>query len=359
MTGIGVQATLQPGMIRAKRLVALTGDPPWAPTGICTMLHSNSNLRGAIYALLAFAIYATHDVVIKFLGESYSSFQIIFFSGLLGFPLVTMMMMGDRTDGTLIPRHPWWSGIRSITAVMTGVAGFFAFSQLPLAQTYAILFAMPLIITLLSIPMLGEKVGIRRGLAVFVGLIGVLIVLRPGNAPLSIGHLAALSAACTGALTSIIVRKIGKEERSAVLILYPMVTSFIAMAIAMPFVYRPMPIAHLGMMGIIAGFGFIATLLVIAAYRTAPAVIVAPMQYSQIIWAILYGYLFFDESVDLYTLAGTAVIIASGIYIVMREGQPRVSENRPVSESRSRPETGAMPRISLLLRRFEVRSKSD
>jgi S-adenosylmethionine uptake transporter len=323
------------------------------------MSYANSHLRGAAYALLAFGLYATHDVVIKFLGGSYSAFQIIFFSGLLGFPLVAIMLMGDRTDGTLIPRHPWWTIIRSCTAVMTGVAGFFAFSQLPLAQTYAILFAMPLIITLLAIPMLGEKVGLRRGLAVLVGLAGVLIVLRPGNAPLTAGHLAALVAAFTGAMTSIIVRKIGKEERSAVLILYPMVTSFIAMGLAMPFVYRPMPVEHLGLMAVIAGLGFIATLLVIAAYRTAPAIIVAPMQYSQIIWAILYSYLFFDETIDTYTMIGTGVIIASGIYIVLREGQPRVSENQPVLQSRSRPETGAMPRISLLLRRFEGRSKSD
>ncbi len=323
------------------------------------MPSDKTHLSGALYALAAFGLYATHDVVIKFLGESYSTFQIIFFSGLLGFPLVTIMLLGDRRGGNLIPRHPWWSALRSLTAVMTGLAGFFAFSQLPLAQTYAIMFAMPLIITLLSIPMLGEKVGIRRGLAVFVGLIGVLIVLRPGNAPLSVGHLAALSAACTGAMTSIIVRKIGKDERSAVLILYPMVASIIAMGLALPFVYRPMPIEHLGLMGVIAGLGFIATLLSIAAYRSAPAVIVAPMQYSQIIWAMFYGYLFFGETIDLFTFVGTGVIIASGIYIVLREGQPRVSENRPVLETRSRPETGAMPRLSLMLRRFEVRSKSD
>jgi S-adenosylmethionine uptake transporter len=311
------------------------------------------HLKGALFALAAFGLYSTHDVVIKFLGSDYTSFQIIFFSGLLGFPLVTIMLMSDRTDGTLIPRHPWWSLIRALTAVSTGAAGFYAFSVLPLAQTYAILFAMPLLITLLAIPMLGEKVGIRRGLAVLVGLCGVLIVLRPGSAELSLGHLAALGAAVTGSLNSLIVRKIGGAERSAVLMLWPMMASVLVTGATMPFVYVPMPIEHLMLMGVIAGLGFIASLLVIAAYRAAPAVIVAPMQYSQIIWAALYGALFFDEHPDAWTIAGTAVIIASGIYIVLREGKGSVSRNTPVLANKSRPETGLMPRISLLLRRGE------
>lgn len=313
----------------------------------------SSNLSGAVYSLLAFGIYATHDVVIKFLGSDYSSFQIIFFSGLLGFPLVSLMLMSDRSDGNLIPRHPWWSLIRSVTAVTTGAAGFYAFSVLPLAQTYAILFAMPLLITLLAIPMLGEKVGMRRGIAVFVGLIGVMVVLRPGSADLSFGHLAALGAAVTGALNSLIVRKIGSEERAAVLMLYPMLASVFATGAMMPFVYKPMPVEHLGLMGVIAGLGFIAALLIIRAYRMAPAVIVAPMQYSQIIWAAIYGWIFFGESVDRWTIIGTSIITCSGIYIVLREGTAKVSANSPVLSNKSRAETGLMPRISLLLRRDE------
>ena len=86
-------------------------------------------------------------------------------SGLLSFPLVTAMLLSDKRDENLVPRHPWWSLIRAVSAVLTGVAGFFAFSRLPMAQAYAIFFAMPLLITLMAIPMLGERVGLRRGLA--------------------------------------------------------------------------------------------------------------------------------------------------------------------------------------------------
>lgn len=312
------------------------------------------NLRGALLSLAAFGAYATHDVVVKLLGETFTSFQIMFFSGLMGFPFVTMMLMGDRRDGTLIPAHPWWSALRSVAAVATGVMGFFAFSQLPMATCYAIFFAMPLLITLMAIPMLGEKVGMRRGIAVIAGLLGVLIVLRPGGGDgFSIGHLAALGAAVTGALTSVIVRKIGQRERSVVLMLYPMVLTFFAMGAIMPFVYVPMSAVDLGLTAVMAFLGMLGALGIIAAYRTAPAVIVAPMQYSQILWAALYGWLFFEESVDFYTAVGSAVIIASGIYIVLREGTPSVSQNRPVLESRSRMDTGTQPRISSWLKRFE------
>jgi drug/metabolite transporter (DMT)-like permease len=306
------------------------------------------NVKGALLALLAFGIFSTHDVVVKYLGGLYSPVQIVFFSVLLGFPIVTLMLMRDRTDGNLRPRHPWWTALRTAAAVVTGLSAFYAFSELPLAQTYAILFASPLLITVLAIPILGEKVRLRRGLAVVVGLIGVLIVLRPGETELGLGHLAALAAAICGSLSSIIVRKIGSEERSVVLLLYPMMANFVVMACLLPFFYVPMPIYDLAALGLIAAFAFVATLLVILAYRAGEAVIIAPMQYSQILWAAAYGYLFFGESLDLYTVVGASVIIASGIYILLREGRGDVSENQPVLQTRSRAETGTMPRVSLL-----------
>ncbi len=309
-------------------------------------------LRGALLSLAAFGIYSTHDVVVKVLGAHYTSFQIIFFSGLLSFPVVSILLLSDKTDGNLVPRHPWWSLARSVSGVATGAMGFYAFSVLPMAQCYAMLFAMPMLITILSIPMLGEKVGLHRGLAVVVGLLGVLVVLRPGAEPLSWGHLAGIGAACMGALSSVIVRKIGKDERSVVLMIYPMLVSVAAMGLVLPFVYRPMPVEHLALTGVVAVMGMAGAFLMILAYRMAPAVVVAPMQYSQIIWAAFYGWLLFDEGIDRFTAIGSGIIIASGLYIVLREGTPDVSKNRPVLENRSRLDVGTLPRVGLWLRRF-------
>lgn len=309
---------------------------------------SKSNTRGAVYALIAFGIFSTHDVIIKVLGGGFSPVQIVFFSVLFSFPLATLYLMRDKTSGTLIPVHPYWMAARTIAAVVTGVSAFYAFTVLPLAQVYAIIFASPLLITILAIPVLGEVVRIRRWAAVFVGLCGVLIVLRPGQTDLGLGHLAALAAAIGGAFASVIVRKIGREERTVVIMLYPMMANFIVMAAMLPLVYEPLPLADLGRLACIAVLAWTAGRFLIAAYNAGEAVIVAPMQYSQIIWATFYGFFFFDETPDIGTAIGSAVIIASGLYIVLRESRSNESET-PVLRTRSRPETGTTLRIGPML----------
>jgi drug/metabolite transporter (DMT)-like permease len=188
----------------------------------------------------------------------------------------------------------------------------------------------------------------QRWIAVIVGLCGVIIVLRPGQQELALGHLAALVSAICGSFASIIVRKIGREERTVVIMLYPMMGNFIVMACLLPFVYEPMPLSDVGRLGLIALLAWTAGRFLIAAYNAGEAVIVAPMQYSQILWATFYGMLFFDEIPDLPTIAGSAVIIASGLFIVLRESKAPGSE-RPVLRTRTRTETGITPRVSSFL----------
>lgn len=295
-----------------------------------------TNRRGAFYALAAFALFASHDVVIKFLGSSYSPFQIIFFTTLMSFPLTTIMLMRDETEANLRPAHPWWTAFRTVCTIIAMSSAFYAFTVLPLAQTYAILFAAPLVITLLAIPILGESVGWHRFIAVIVGLAGVVVVLRPGSAELGLGHLAALSAAIFSAVAAVIIRKIGRDERNVVLLLYPLLANFLLMSLIMPRSYAPMPLLDLGATALISAMGFFAGLFLIAAYKNAEAAIVAPMQYSQIIWATIYGWVFFKESVDVITILGASIIIGSGLYIVFREQAGGRSENTPVLNTRSR-----------------------
>lgn len=309
------------------------------------------NINGVFYALAAFAVFATHDAVIKFLGVSYSPPQMIFFATLFSFPLVTFMLIRDKTGGTLRPVHPWWTALRTICATVNVGCVFYAFTTLPLAQVYAVLFATPLVITVLSIPVLGEKVGLHRWLAVLAGLIGVIVVLRPSaDTSLELGHLAALACALFGGTAAIIVRKIGREERTIVLMLYPMVTNFIIMGVLMVFTYEPMPLLDFGGTALAALLGFMGGVLLIVAYKASEAAIVAPMQYSQIIWATIFGYLIFDEAIDLGTILGAGIIISSGLYIVFRESQGGTSENTPVLRTRSRASSASSFRISPFLR---------
>ena len=309
-----------------------------------------ANTRGATFALLAFAVYSTHDVVVKLLGGVYSPIQIVFFANLFGFPIVTLMLMRDRSDGNLRPRHPYWTALRTAATVVSTTCVFYAFSVLPMAQTYALIFAAPLLITILAIPVLGETVGWRRMAAVFIGLLGVLVVLRPGSTDLTAGHAAALVAAVCSATAAVIVRKIGRDERSAVLLLYPMVANFVIMGCLLAFVYRPMPAIHIGGLATMALLGFCGGLLQIAAYRSGSAVVVAPMQYSQILWAVLYGALIFGETPTLSTGIGAAIIIASGIYVVFREDRTDTRTQRPVLRTQTRYVMGTLPRLSAIRR---------
>ncbi len=310
----------------------------------------SQNAKGAALSLLAFALYATHDAVVKLLGEDYSPFQLIFFSTLFAFPLAMMMMMRDPQPGTLRPVHPRWIALRSAATVLCGLSAFYAFSVLPLAQVYALAFAQPLLITLLAIPVLGERVRLRRGLAVVVGLGGVLVVLRPGASELTLGHLAALGAAVFGAISSIVVRKTGQDERPVVLLLYPMIANLAVAALAMPWVYRPMDAESLGLVAFQSILGWMGGVVIIGAYKLGQAIVVAPMQYVQILFAVLYGTLFFQESIDGATAVGAGIIIASGLYIVLREDSPGASANQPVLNTRLRPETGTAPRPFALQR---------
>lgn len=311
----------------------------------------SDNVKGALYALCGFAIFAVHDVLVRVVGGSFSPFQMLFFTSLLSFPLLTLVLVQDSTQGTLRPLHPWWVALRSFVMVGASICAFYAFATLPLAQVYALLFMVPLLVTLMSIPMLGEKVGPHRAIAILVGLGGVIVVVQPGSADLNLGHLAALLAAVGAALQSVISRKIGNDERAVVMMLFPLMAIFVTMGGSLAFVYEPMDLRDLAGMGGIAFLGFIATFCLVAAYRRGEAAIVAPMQYSQIIWATVFGSVLFNESLTPPVLIGSGLVIASGLYIVAREAFGGQSTNKPVTRTRSRSFAPGSLRVSTLLNR--------
>lgn len=295
------------------------------------------NLKGALLGLLGFAVFATNDVGVKILGQTYAPIQTLFFLVLFGCPVALVMLVSDPIEASLRPKRPLWVGLRIVGYLMNSLCGFYAFAVLPLAQVYSLLFAAPLMITLLAVPVLGERLGVHRLAALVVGFVGVLIVLRPGgDARLELGHLAAFGAAFGGALAAISGRKVGDVERSAVLLVYPMLAALVLSGMALPAVYQPVPLEDLGLFALVAALNFAATLIVIAAFRSGEAAVVSPMNYSQILWATIFGTLLFDEVPDMATLLGSFVIIASGLYLLVREQIGARSVMRPVLTTLSR-----------------------
>ncbi len=292
-------------------------------------------LLGVLLALTGFVVFSSHDVLIKFLGGDYGVFQIVFFSVLFSFVPMTLIMATDRTEASFVPHRPLFLLLRTTTVIVGMICGFYAFTALTLAEAYALLFASPLLITALSVPFLGEKVGAQRWAAVILGLVGILIVLRPGLQPLSLGHIAGLTAAVANSIGAIVVRKVGREERSQTLILFPMVAVLLIMAVVMPGNYKPLPIVDLATLALMGLLLIVGQILVLRAYRNAPASLIAPMQYSQIIWAALFGLVFFQEIPDIWIGVGAVLIIGSGIFVVWRESRGPNSRRTPVTRTKS------------------------
>ena len=277
-----------------------------------------SNLKGAALSLAAFGAFACVDSSIKFLGAGYNPFQIIFYVSLLTVPIALAYAIAERSGAGLRPVRPGLMALRCVVVLGNAVLATYAFTVLPLAQAYAIFFTMPIFIALLSIPVMGERIDTPRGLAILAGLGGVLVALDPGTASLQWGHLAALLGALVGAANYVILRKTGGVERAVVLQLYPALTQLGVAGLVLPFVHVPMQAADLALTGFMAAAGFVGYLLVIAALRRAPGIVVAPMQYSQILWAAVLGALLFDEVMTGRTVVGVVIIVIAGVVIVTR-----------------------------------------
>lgn len=295
-----------------------------------------------LFAFVAFFFFATHDVLVKTAGQTLPVFQIIFLINILAFFPGLLLVLSRQGAGALVPRRPGWVALRAGLILSAVSCAFFAFTTLPLAEAYVLMFAAPLIMTLMAVPVLGERVGARRLTAILVGLIGVLIVLRPGFGTLSFGHLAALGTAFLGASAGVVVRKIGRQETLAVMVLSPMVVNLAVVTLFVPGIYQPVSWPLLGAVAGAAVLFTSAQILMVQAFRRAPAARVAPAQYSQILWAVLYGALFFGEFPDIWVGVGAAVVIGSGVYIVLREEQIRTTSTRPASTA---PKGWAVPQM--------------
>jgi drug/metabolite transporter (DMT)-like permease len=209
--------------------------------------------------------------------------------------------------------------LRGLLGALGGLCGFYAYSQLPLADAYAIVFTTPLLITALSFPVLGEPVGWRRWSAVGVGFIGVLIMLQPGVAPIGLGALGAFAGACLSALSILLVRKLGTTESTASIALYSNLTVAPLIGLLLPFGGIVPSLLDFCLMAAAGLIGGIALMVLIAAYRSAPAALVAPFQYSQMMWAILIGFAIWGDIPEPAKLLGAAVVAASGLFILYRE----------------------------------------
>lgn len=272
-------------------------------------------------AFATFAIFSAADAIVKWLSADYSVPQITFITTLFACIPIALLMLRGGGIRTLRPRRPGLVALRAILMAVDTALVYFAFSRMPIADTYAIVFAAPLLVAVLSVPLLGERIGWRRSAAITVGFIGVLVVLKPGFAELGLGHVAALASALLFALGLILLRRIGSQESSASLLLSVMLALLALTGPALPFGHRPPALPDLGPMAICGLAIGTAHFTLILAVRRAPAAMVALFQYSQIIWAVAYGLALFGDRPTASIIVGSLIIVGSGLYVLLRESQ--------------------------------------
>lgn len=284
----------------------------------------SDNLTGAGLGLLAFGAYAAYDISAKLLGAEINPLQIIAVSGLIHLPILIGYALWQR--GPLWPRSPRLMALRVAGTVVNFTTGVSAFTMLPLAEAYVIFFTMPLMISLLAVPFLGERLDPIRGGAVALGLLGVVVALDPVTTPLNLGHALAFTGAVTGAMNYVIIRKTGSVETTPVMLLWPQLVLIPLVGAVTPLVYVPMRAADVAVAALMAVTLFAGAITLVFAYRRAAAVVIAPMQYSQILWAALFGALIFGEAMTSATLFGSGLIALAGVIVVARQdGRPAVN----------------------------------
>lgn len=278
-------------------------------------------IKGVLLGLGGFGLFSIADATIKFLGGSYHPVQIVAFAGGFTLPLIALMWL--RARPSLRPRHPWLMALRTLALIANALLVTHAFTTLPLAQAYAIFFTVPLVLTVLAWPVLGDRIDALGGVAVLIGLAGVIVALNPGRVEFGPGHLAAVAGMLMAVVHYLIVRKLGDAEKPVVMLAWPVLGQTLAALALLPGRYQPMPLHDLATVASISVFGMAGTLLMFAAYRIAPPVVVAPTQYSQIAFAAVFGAVFFDEPMTAGTAVGMAIIAVAGLLVVRRQDRPR------------------------------------
>jgi len=287
-----------------------------------------SNLRGIAFMVFAVGTFSMMDAALKLLTPHYPPMQIAALRGLTALPLVFAWVgFAGGYRQLLRVRWPLHFG-RGLLSILMLASFAYALKRMPLAEAYAVFFVAPLMITLLSVPFLGEKVGRAHWFAIAIGFIGVLVVLRPsGDGMMSTAGLMVLVSAVCYALSSISVRLLARTDSTSSMMFWMIaMLSIGATAIAWPD-WKPLQREHWHILLALAITGSIGQYAITEAFRRGQAAVIAPFEYSALAWGVAIDWLLWQTLPDGYTLLGAGIIIASGVYLVRREAVHAAAEH--------------------------------
>ena len=311
-------------------------------------LNSSSSIRGVGFLLLGMLIFSLQDVAVKWIGGDYPVLEIVTFRSLVALPLTLLFYRAEGGRGLPTTKRHKLEYVRGLCYFLSYTTHFMGLAALPLAEIAAIKFSAPLMITFLSVVMLGEKVGPRRWLALLVGFLGVLLIVRPGLESFNMGSIFILISMLLYALAAMLTRKLQTTDSSATMSYYSSLVYLVATFVLTPlviaigdfpdahpsiaFLFQPWAMPSLLDWAVMSGLGFIwagGMYFLARAYSVALASVVAPFEYMALPIHITWGFLLWQEVPTWMTLAGASLALFSGLYVLYREQRDRTVGERP------------------------------
>ena len=279
----------------------------------------SDRLKAILLLMGAMASFTLLDTSAKYASQSLPILVGVFFRYAIALVFAAVIVWRAGGVALLSTRHPYLQVTRGLLLLASTMCNFTAMSYLQLAQTAAIFFTVPLLVCALSVPLLGEHVGLRRWIAVAIGFLGVLVIMRPGTMNFHWAMLVSLSSALFGALYNITTRKVGGADATQTSLFYVGLVGALGAALPLTRVWQTpqgfewLLMLMMGVMGTLGHF------MLIKAHRLAPASAIAPFIYTQIIWMTIAGAVVFGQFPDHWTLIGAVIVVASGVYVFARE----------------------------------------
>ncbi len=301
------------------------------------------NVQGVGFLVLGLLIFSLQDVAVKWIGGDYPILEIVVFRSLTALPLTLLFFRFEGGRGLPPTTRPRLEYVRGLFYFFSYTTYFMGLAALPLAEIAAIKFSGPLMITALSVVMLGETVGPRRWVALFVGFIGVLLIVRPGFVAFNLGSIFILVSVLFYALAAILTRRLQTTDSSATMAYYSSLVYLLATVVLLPvvflvgdfpdahpsvaFLFRPWATPPLLDGVIMAGLGLVwagGMYFLARAYSVALASVVAPFEYVALPINVVWGFVLWHQLPALTTWAGAFLALASGLYVLYRERRERV-----------------------------------
>lgn len=282
--------------------------------------HNPHRTRAMLTMLVAVALFAMMDAALKQLSAHYPAFQVASLRGAASLPLVLVWALATVGVAPLLKVRWSLHLLRGVLGVAMMAAFVYAVARMPLSTTYSVFFVAPLIITALSVPFLGEKVGPRRWMAIVVGLLGVLVLLRPtGEGLISLAALAVLVAAVMYAVSAITVRILARTDSTQSMMVWLMAMIAVGAGVLAWPQWVPIRSEDLWLIAGVGVAGALGQYAITEAFRLGEASLIAPLEYTALVWGVLLDLSLWGVLPDAITWVGAAIIVASGLYLLRRE----------------------------------------